>query len=133
MVVDRPPIPPPTTRTFSMLLIALLLLGEEIGRAEALLGLLGLLAADRGEALHHRVGHGEVLPDRCAALVGLPVDGFPVGQVVLPATGVDLDPGAPGLAHVEAGDLVYPVDPRAQLNRRVVGHEDLSRALDVQA
>src|SRR4051794_9796400 len=132
-VVDRPPMPPPTTRTFSISPTALALLGEEIRRAEALLGLLGLLAGHVGEALHHRVGHRQVLPERRAALVGLPVDGLPVGQVVLPAAGVDLDARAAGLADVEVGDLVDAVDPRPELDRRAVGHEDLRSALDVEA
>src|SRR3954466_11529590 len=120
MVADRPPMPPPTTSTFSMSPTALALLDEELGAAEPLLGLVGLLSADGRPALHHRLGHGDVLPDRRAALRRVPVARLPVGLVVLPAAGVDLDPEPAGLAHVQVGDLVDAVNPGAELDRRVV-------------
>src|SRR3954468_13146157 len=97
--------PPPTTRTFWISPTVLALLDEELGAAEALLRLCGLRSTDRRPAFHHRLGHRDVLPDRRAALGGVPVAGLPVGLVVLPSARVDLDPEPARLAHVEVGDL----------------------------
>ena len=58
---------------------------------------------------------------------------LPVGHLVDPAARVDLDPHPARLAHVEVGDLVDPVDPGAELDRGVGGHEHLGGALDVEA
>ena len=87
---------------------------------------------DRRPALHHRVGHRQVLPERRPALARAPHRRLPVRLRVDPAAGVDLDPEAAGLADVQVRDLVDAVDARAELDRRVVRHEDLGRALDVE-
>ena len=100
---------------------------------EALLRLLGLTPVDRRQALHHRLGHLHVLPERRPALARPEDRRLPVGHLVDPAARVDLDAHAAGFADVEVGDLVDAVDAWAELDRRAARHEHLGRALDVEA
>ena len=128
-MVDRPPIPPPTTRRCAHAAHCSSNSSVEWKPAVAA----SATAASTG-------GHDSIIDSGICRFfqsvvppcVRRPPRCLPVRLVVLPPAGVDLDPEAARLANVQVRDLVDAVDAGAELDRRAGGHEHLGRALDVE-